>query len=856
MKLNIYLFAGLVLASGILASCSSSDEPGGTPNVEPIPTRVVGQAMDDVTSSMQSTIINTASPTYVNNKAGFTRAADSGFNIAALGIPTDELEKVPAAPTTLPKKKYDTSKSGEEQGECYLDNGVLDHINMNGLTLYITGNVTHKNGDWGDGNTVIYVMPGATLTEESSRFFENGGTIYNYGTLKLTRGSFGIWSNEKVYSRGTIEMPNTNVEVQGSFIIDGSLNAGGLNLSATTTRFSSSKGVKLSNAFKTNAATAYIGGDLVAKKFDFSSTAKTNIIGNLDMSSEDITMQGYLHVGGTVKANSLKMDAAGDLICDCSLIINGMLNTNATNNIYAQYIKADDMYQCSTAKVYLKNNSILEVNGTYENQNNGNDAGIVLLNEEGKQSQAVVIFDKVKMNAGFGGYWTSDGPSLRNVFFLKTPADATGRTGRIGVKCDSWTYAGLSRVYKGNEVDFVGATAEPISDPTMSHFSIPADECHGGKGFNPGKDPTPIPQVISSQHTHDISATGVQTDGNNVYVSFHQRGEKLSGCLESFSVSNDSVVLKQFIRDHNNSIDFNHLCLDKANNRVYVVGNNKNGGFLGYIKLKGGYFDCEAENKAGLDSIELIDSIYEPLKIVKLRQASDNANGRVGNGGDGNAVIVNGDVIQVASTYGFEFFNKDLQGLGTKATPGKAKHIAYTNMGNGNEVIVSYFKNQVAKGDTLTPVPLRIQKYDKSDQYLENPKADFDAHDVTPNNGKNTIAEYDGKIYSCQGARGLYVYDANTGSETGHYVETFNESTAKGKSATETVSANGVAVDAKYVYVAYGTAGLIVLDRNTLKEVTRFVKVRSANYVALAGGYIYVAYGRSNLQVYKLPDNL
>ena len=67
-------------------------------------------------------------------------------------------------------------------------------------------------------------------------------------------------------------------------------------------------------------------------------------------------------------------------------------------------------------------------------------------------------------------------------------------------------------------------------------------------------------------------------------------------------------------------------------------------------------------------------------------------------------------------------------------------------------------------------------------------------------------------------------------------------------------NANGVAVDGKYVYIACGSYGVVVLDKTTGKEVChrKASNGKSANYVAVADGNIYVAYGQSRIQVYKL----
>ena len=63
---------------------------------------------------------------------------------------------------------------------------------------------------------------------------------------------------------------------------------------------------------------------------------------------------------------------------------------------------------------------------------------------------------------------------------------------------------------------------------------------------------------------------------------------------------------------------------------------------------------------------------------------------------------------------------------------------------------------------------------------------------------------------------------------------------------------NGCDVDDKYVYLAYGSYGLVVLDKNTHEVVAHRVASKSANYVKVRDNYIYVAYGRDRLQVYNL----
>ena len=294
--------------------------------------------------------------------------------------------------------------------------------------------------------------------------------------------------------------------------------------------------------------------------------------------------------------------------------------------------------------------------------------------------------------------------------------------------------------------------------------------------------------------------------------------------------------------------------IDPAKRVLYTVGNNKNGGFMGWIDINSdGLLNTKDKiEHVETDSNTIEQKTYKPLQMIKLYQAATNA--ALGkkvtgaNSGDGNAVVLNGNTLQVASTYGLESYDATTkQNEYVRHTDGKAKHICVAPDGS---IWASYFTRQST--DVTETLPLNIEHFAKADTNMTKPLLTIHANaGVAPNNGKNVIAVYDGKVYSCQGTYGLYVYDATSGALVQHYQEPKVVST-QGKDLK--ICANGVAVDAKYVYLAYGTRGLIVLDRSTLKDVARYQLSRSANYVALANGYIYLAYGRNNLKVLKLVE--
>ena len=112
-----------------------------------------------------------------------------------------------------------------------------------------------------------------------------------------------------------------------------------------------------------------------------------------------------------------------------------------------------------------------------------------------------------------------------------------------------------------------------------------------------------------------------------------------------------------------------------------------------------------------------------------------------------------------------------------------------------------------------------------------------------------------GRIYVCKSAKGLMCYNSN-GNQAWTSEWTTPVSHGEGNISVDKRQGyiNGVAVDDKYVYVAAGAYGLVVLTKDG-KEVTHKrigTSGNSANYVAVKNGLIYVAYGKGRIQVFKL----
>ena len=821
MKTKIYLLASAVLLLGGLTACSSSDD---VDIASPVSKDAVGEALDNLTAEMQGTVYNC--------NGGVTRTrATSDIDAINKEIPT-----WPKLDTTVPNNAVDITEGTPpiwNDGGTWLvpKEKTASHKNIrggNGTTIYVEG--TLEKPDINSGKATIIVKKGGKLIlgGNGNRISGNGGTLIveEGGTLETPSGELQIANNEEIYIKGDFSCKKACI--QGTLYVDGDLTA--------------------EDFYGNTAPNQYYSGDIM------NADTRLYVAGKLTSTGADLWTDGYIRVGNGIEAgdNTIKFQNGTKLIVDCGVKAKTIdVNSNGAE-IHTKYIKCVNLTHCADSKIFLGDKGLIDVDGTYEVLNNGNDAAIVM---EGKDAMGVIKAATIKFN----------GSNPSEIFFVKTNPDEGKQ--RAGIDCDNIMYNKNNGNYETvdyNTLDFKNAEVQRIRDGKVIDkdgepvdgkvtFSIPAGDC-SGNGYVPNAKPDPdpvIPVVVAESHTHDISATCVQHDGNgNVYVSYHQKGEGRSGCIEVFRTTGNTTTLKQFVRDHNKSIDFNHICLDKAGKRLYAVGNNKNGGMLAFMNLKDdGTINCAAQKMGELDSTDINAKTYEPLQLVKLYQAQQSAAGNgTKNGGDGNCVIVNGDKLDVASTYGYEVYDNGLNPVRITKKEGRAKHLAYAPDGN-TFYAIHYDGTHIT--DSLTEVSLKLEKFDKSDVNMQSPLFSVDANKVKPNNGKNAICVYDGKVYVCQSMNGLYVYDANTGAQVDHYKENiYSDKLEKDLM----ICANGVAVDNKYVYVAYGTRGLVVLDRNTLKKVTSFVRSRSANYVTLAGGYIYVAYGRNSLQVFKLVE--
>lgn len=797
-------------AAMLLASCSdSNDTLNPTPN--PAETGIIGKEVTSITDAQQL-----AARVYNFKRPSATRAA---------GVTSTNLNQaytMEAEPTGLDFASMDKMSNYDPWNfpankDMYIAPGetiASNNYHLDGNTIYVAGTYEYNPG-WTAGNYTIIVLKGGTLKWTGGNLFPTGGKILCYGNFEC----------------------NEDLDVQNSGIFK---IAGDLNLKGHT--------------FSVNNATVYIGGKLICNNFENQANAYTNIQGSIEgVEDQTIRVDGVVNVDGDFKTKDLYLIGNGQLFC-CSLELTGdfqsMGGDGAGSALHTSYLKAKNLLLASSNNIYLVNNSSIEVEGTL--QCNKNASAMIFL--QGVNSKAYIKANVIKYNG-------SGSPASLMDCYMFNAQDTGGEYYIDADHFDNGSSNGGNLAF--SDIQFLGSGKTHNFRNNSAPVTLEKAEC----GYTLKPDvPTPphIDEVgeVLYDHTHtDITATCIQPYNGKLYMSYHTRGNGHGGCIEVFETDNQKQTqLLQFLQDKDKSLDFNHLMVDGKSStpNLYVVGNygytNKDtgkqsdaGAMMARIDLKSnGLLNTEVKN--------IGDAAINPLIIVPLENNQSNNE-------DENAIVRDGDKLLVTSTRGYEVYDPNtLELLSSKKTPGKAKHIALNN----GEIATLYYNERLSS--TETPVAGTLEIFNAgADITTATPEKSIAISEIAPNNGKNTIAIDGDNVYVCRSANGLTCYDKNTGAEKWTWQAPLTASTAKPQGY-----ANGVTFDDKYVYLACGGYGLVVLDKNKMVDgkPAVYAKTRvtgitneqgrivwnSANYVTLFNGLIYVAYGKNRLKVYQLVD--
>lgn len=708
-----------------------------------------------------------------------------------------------------------------------------------------SGNIALTNQFQMSNTATIYVESGATLTYN---YWDGGYKIIVLKGGKLVDSYGNATRSCDIDNYGTIEFSHDRIDINHTFRTSKNLNVAGKYLAIS--------------------GKAYFGGNVTTKAL-YPGGSTTNIKGDLQLGeNEGLKLDAVnevptkMNVDGKITAKRLELTNGSVLYSGCGAVINEEVYITDNTALHAKYLKCSKFTQNSGAKLILSDQSYINCSGEFASYNNDTSYSIL----EGDDAKAVIKADKFFFNNG-----APQNDDAGEEYFLVKMFSTPGKN-NPQIVADGTFYVNGQKA----NVRFTDANMFVTNGVTKNEVVInPTTDCGNPGWTNPNPKPSPEPEpepnptptpkpeptpnpkpgldlitTVEPKHTHEISATGIMPLNGYLYMSYHTNQNQKDnadyshgGCIEVMSpVKDDQAELKQYIYDSARDLDFNHILATKLNSDEYKIflpgSSNKKGAMLAYMDIRKDHMladeSMEITSKEG-DEV----TIKQPLNYIQLKPATGDYKGY-----DENCVVYNDNTnhLIVATTEGYTVYDATtMNEVETYSKPGKAKHLA---IGNGK--IVGLYLNERNK-DTKIGIPATIEIINEKTEDFNDTKT-FDTNvKIEPNDGKNVIAVKDNKIYACLSSAGLYVYDMN-GNEQWHY----QMPSPKNKEGKWKALCNGCFVDNNYVYLAYGSYGIVVIDKNTHKVIAHRAVEKSANYITVHNGYIYVAYGRSRMQVFKL----
>lgn len=822
IKLATFSFAAL-----LLASCSDSNNDNGTEGSSIMNPNIVGST---VVSTTDAQTLATQVTNYKKKAASTTKAtriidvSNTDIFEGVIDMPAEPV--VPAEAIDLVSAPQWTALSGN-------------------VFKISSGNIALTNQFQMSNTATIYVESGATLTYN---YWDGGYKIIVLKGGKLVDSYGNATKLCDIDNYGTIEFSQDRIDINHTFRTSKNLNVAGKYLAIS--------------------GKAYFGGNVTTKAL-YPGGSTTNIKGDLQLGeNEGLKLDAVnevptkMNVDGKITAKRLELTNGSILYSGCGAVINEEVYITDNTALHAKYLKCSKFTQNSGAKLILSDQSYINCSGEFASYNNDTSYSIL----EGDDAKAVIKADKFFFNNG-----APQNDDAGEEYFLVKMFSTPGKN-NPQIVADGTFYVNGQKA----NVRFTDANMFVTNGVTKNEVVInPTTDCGNPGWTNPNPKPSPEPEpepnptptpkpeptpnpkpgldlitTVEPEHTHNISATGIMPLNGYLYMSYHTNQNQKDnadyshgGCIEVMSpVKDDQAELKQYIYDSARDLDFNHILATKLNSDEYKIflpgSSNKKGAMLAYMDIRKDHMladeSMEITSKEG-DEV----TIKQPLNYIQLKPATGDYKGY-----DENCVVYNDNTnhLIVATTEGYTVYDATtMNEVETYSKPGKAKHLA---IGNGK--IVGLYLNERNK-DTKIGIPATIEIINEKTEDFNDTKT-FDTNvKIEPNDGKNVIAVKDNKIYACLSSAGLYVYDMN-GNEQWHY----QMPSPKNKEGKWKALCNGCFVDNNYVYLAYGSYGIVVIDKNTHKVIAHRAVEKSANYITVYDGYIYVAYGRSRMQVFKL----
>ena len=803
MKVINSKLAAIGLAAFVFASCSdsNSDPTGGPGTKVDVAETITANLTSSSAAELKARVSNYKNTTANARKFFFSRATQTRAFASA--------EKV-----VIPKVP-------EDARQCTGDPEDMTA----GKTYLITSKKTFDMRGHKLAGTIIFVKGSSKLIFDSSIagctiYVDGGATLEYKGT-----GALEIPADATIINDGGSIIAENDITVAGKLYAKYTNEKGGIG-SINAYDKNDKKAIitpKHNITFK-NGSEAYIGGSIRAVELNIEEGATVNATKHI-MNATTVNVNGALQFGGFLRTETLNVK--GEMIASEKSAIKAskVFNAEDGSSITADYINVTDNKKNEDGSITY-GNATLNLKGKCKiNINNKSD---------------IYTNNIVTDNASAGQITLNDDNAIAVIKAKKFTNNGDNQIKALATSGNNATFLlQFTECYSGSTKE------NTFEDLDIAASYLDYDKATKGKGVNEKADgadykaygcewagdpatiiAAPKLDLVAEDKTPDngMSATCIQPGVNGkFYVAYHTNGKGSNGAIEAISLANNTLTIDQSVESDNATNDYNHILVD--GNTLWVAGSQSGnkihadevtgvGPFLGQISLNG---DGTIANKIQISAID-----------------------RKTKGMDANCVANFDNNHIVATTNGFTIFNAKMNKWNEGSTEGK-----YLVTANGK------LYSLTADG-TLTVY---------NDNEMQDVAATYNVGAISPKGNKAVIAvdEAKGDIYVCKGENGISkIADGKVSQFFECPTFTASNKAENLEAGKEYVKgcANGVYVTAGNVFVACGSYGLVVLDKNGNVVCHRKAyNGKSANFVTVdENDNIFVAYGQSRVQVFKLTD--
>ena len=682
-----------------------------------------------------------------------------------------------------------------------------------GKTYLITSKTTLDMSGHKLAGTTIFVKGSSKLIFDSSIA---GCTIYVDGGATLEykgKGALEIPADATIINDGGSIIAENDITVAGKLYAKYTNEKGGIGAINAYDK-NDKKAIitpKHNITFK-NGSEAYIGGSIRAVELNIEEGATVNATKHI-MNATTVNVNGALQFGGFLRTETLNVK--GEMIASehSAIKASKVFNAEAGSRITADYINVTNDQKDATLN--LKGNCQININNKSDIYTNNivtdnASAGQITLNDD----NAIAVIKAKKFTNNGDNQIKALATSGNNATFLLQFTEC---------------YSGATKENTFEDLDIAASYLDYDKATDGKGVKEKADGAdYKAYGYEWAGDPAtiiaaPKLDLVAEDKTpnNGMSATCIQPGENGkFYVAYHTNGKASTGAIEAISLANNTLTINQSVESDNATNDYNHILVD--GNTLWVAGS-------------------QSGNKSHADEVTGVGPFMGQISLNSdgtfANQIKISAIDRKTKGMDANCVANFKNNHIVATTNGFTIFNAKMNKWNEGSTEGK-----YLVAANGKLYALTV-------DGTLTAY---------NDNEMQDVAATYNVGAISPKGNKAVIAvdEAKGEIYVCKGENGISKIAADGTVSQFFDCPTMKAPVHADKQGDVKGCANGVYVTANNVFVACGSYGLVVLDKNG-KEVChrKAYNGKSANFVTVDdNNNIFVAYGKSRVQVFKLTD--